>query len=146
MLVAAALSALCVAAQAQPQPELKPITIVVGSTAGGGYDIYARVLARHMSRHLPGQPSIIVQNMPGASSLKALQYLDVNAPKDGSVKLAPSTVNGWPDFHPAAVRSVASRSVPVPSPVAGPQLAVGLAEIIALPSSASAAQTSSLER
>jgi tripartite-type tricarboxylate transporter receptor subunit TctC len=85
VLVAAALSALPAAAAAQSHGELKSITIVVGSSAGGGYDTYARVLARHMSRHVPGQPGIIVQNMPGASSLKAVQYLDANAPKDGSV-------------------------------------------------------------
>jgi tripartite-type tricarboxylate transporter receptor subunit TctC len=84
VLVAAVLSALSAAVQAQSHVELKSITIVVGSSAGGGYDTYARVLARYMSRHLPGQPSIIVQNMPGASSLKAVQYLDANAPKDGS--------------------------------------------------------------
>jgi tripartite-type tricarboxylate transporter receptor subunit TctC len=84
-LVAAALAALCAAARAQAPGELKSLTIVVGSSPGGGYDIYARLLARHMSRHLRGAPSIIVQNLPGASSLKAVQYLDANAPKDGSV-------------------------------------------------------------
>ncbi|HKN08280.1 MAG TPA: hypothetical protein VJ376_02190, partial [Pseudomonadota bacterium] len=84
-LVAAALVALCPAARAQVPGELKSLTIVVGSSPGGGYDIYARLLARHMSRHLRGAPSIIVQNLPGASSLKAVQYLDANAPKDGSV-------------------------------------------------------------
>ncbi len=77
--------ALCAAARAQAPGELKSLTIVVGSSPGGGYDIYARLLARHMSRHLRGAPSIIVQNLPGASSLKAVQYLDANAPKDGSV-------------------------------------------------------------
>jgi tripartite-type tricarboxylate transporter receptor subunit TctC len=84
-LVAAALVALCPAARAQAPSELKSLTIVVGSSPGGGYDIYARLLARHMSHHLRGAPSIIVQNLPGASSLKAVQYLDANAPKDGSV-------------------------------------------------------------
>ncbi len=76
------------AAQAQTKVEFKSITIVVGSSAGGGYDTYARVLARHIGRHIPGQPSVTVQNMPGASSLKAVQYLDANAPKDGSVVAA----------------------------------------------------------
>jgi len=64
------------------------MTIIVGFSPGGGYDAYARMLARHMSPHLPGQPSVIVQNMPGGSSLKAVQYLDINAPKDGSVMTA----------------------------------------------------------
>src|SRR5438132_8563838 len=75
-------------AMAQSGSEFKSITIVVGSSAGGGYDTYARVLARHIGRHIPGQPSVTVQNMPGASSLKAVQYLDANAPKDGSVMAA----------------------------------------------------------
>jgi tripartite-type tricarboxylate transporter receptor subunit TctC len=60
------------------------ITIYVGYSAGGGYDAYARLLARHIGRHIPGNPSMIVVNMPGAGSVTALQYLDVNAPKDGT--------------------------------------------------------------
>jgi tripartite-type tricarboxylate transporter receptor subunit TctC len=76
------------ASATQAQTEFKTINIVVGSSAGGGYDTYARVLARHIGRHIPGQPNIIVQNMPGASSLKAVQYLDSGAPKDGSVMTA----------------------------------------------------------
>src|SRR6516162_10388878 len=82
---AVVLAAISCAAQAQTTVEFKSITIVVGSSAGGGYDTYARVLARHIGRHIPGQPSLTVQNMPGASSLKAVQYLDANASKDGSV-------------------------------------------------------------
>jgi tripartite-type tricarboxylate transporter receptor subunit TctC len=85
---AVVLAATSCAAQAQTTVEFKSITIVVGSSAGGGYDTYARVLARHIGRHIPGQPSVTVQNMPGASSLKAVQYLDANAPKDGSVVAA----------------------------------------------------------
>jgi tripartite-type tricarboxylate transporter receptor subunit TctC len=76
------------AGTAQTGSEFRTISIVVGSSAGGGYDTYARILARHIGRHIPGQPSIIVQNMPGASSLKAVQYLDTSAPKDGSVMAA----------------------------------------------------------
>jgi tripartite-type tricarboxylate transporter receptor subunit TctC len=83
-----AVAASCGVARGQPAPEPRSLTIVVGSTAGGGYDVYARVLARHMGRHLPGQPGIVVQNMPGASSLKAVQYLDTAAPRDGSVLVA----------------------------------------------------------
>jgi tripartite-type tricarboxylate transporter receptor subunit TctC len=63
----------------------KTITVVVGYTAGGGYDLYARALARHMGRHLPGNPSFVVNNMPGAGSLTAANYLYSVAPKDGSV-------------------------------------------------------------
>jgi tripartite-type tricarboxylate transporter receptor subunit TctC len=62
----------------------KRINIVVGFSSGGGYDTYARLLARHYSKHLPGNPDVIVQNMPGAASLKSVQHLDAGAPKDGT--------------------------------------------------------------
>jgi tripartite-type tricarboxylate transporter receptor subunit TctC len=63
----------------------KTITMVVGYTAGGGYDLYARALARHMSKHIPGNPKFVVNNMPGAGSLTAANYLYGVAPKDGTV-------------------------------------------------------------
>jgi tripartite-type tricarboxylate transporter receptor subunit TctC len=63
----------------------RTITILVGFTAGGGYDLYARLLGRHMGRHVPGNPAIVVQNMPGAGSLKATQFVYNLAPKDGTV-------------------------------------------------------------
>jgi tripartite-type tricarboxylate transporter receptor subunit TctC len=62
----------------------KTITLVVGFDSGGGYDIYARLLARHMTKHIPGNPAIVTQNMPGAGSLRAAQYLFSAAPKDGT--------------------------------------------------------------
>src|SRR5436190_4397030 len=85
MLAVVACAAMPGVAQAQNPVEFRTINIVVGSTAGGGYDTYARVLARHISRHIAGQPNIVVQNMPGASSLKAVRYLDTGPPTDGSV-------------------------------------------------------------
>jgi tripartite-type tricarboxylate transporter receptor subunit TctC len=63
----------------------KTVTLVVGYSAGGGYDQYARMLARHYGRHIPGNPIIIVQNMPGAASMTSVRYLDATAPKDGTV-------------------------------------------------------------
>lgn len=63
----------------------QPLSITVGSTASSGYDFYARLLARHLGNHLPGQPTVIVKNMPGAGGLTALRYLYDAAPKDGSV-------------------------------------------------------------
>ena len=63
----------------------KSIRMVVGASAGGGNDVYARLLARHMGRHVPGKPGIIVQNMPGAGSLIAANMLYNKAPRDGSV-------------------------------------------------------------
>ena len=85
MLAVVACAAMPGVAQAQNPVEFRTINIVVGSSAGGGYDTYARVLARHISRYIPGQPNIVVQNMPGASSLKAVKYLDTGPPTDGSV-------------------------------------------------------------
>jgi tripartite-type tricarboxylate transporter receptor subunit TctC len=63
----------------------KTVTVVVGFSPGGTYDLYARVLSRHIGKFIPGKPNSIVQNMPGAGSLTALRYLDANAPKDGTV-------------------------------------------------------------
>ncbi len=63
----------------------RTVQIVVGFTAGGGYDLYARVLARHMGKHIPGNPSVVTQNMPGAGSLKAANYIYNVAPKDGTL-------------------------------------------------------------
>src|SRR5258708_25051331 len=62
----------------------KTIRVLIGVTTGGGYDIYARTLARHMGRHIPGRPSLLPQNMPGAGSLKVVNYLYAVAPRDGT--------------------------------------------------------------
>jgi tripartite-type tricarboxylate transporter receptor subunit TctC len=63
----------------------KTFTIVVGFSPAGGFDNYARVLARYIGKHIPGSPTVIVQNMPGAGSLTSVRYLDLTAPKDGTV-------------------------------------------------------------
>jgi tripartite-type tricarboxylate transporter receptor subunit TctC len=62
----------------------KTMTLVVGSETGGGFDIYGRTLARHLGRFIPGQPNIIVQNMPGAGGGRAATYVHSVAPKDGT--------------------------------------------------------------
>ena len=62
----------------------KNLNLIVGYSAGGGYDTYARILARHLGRHIPGNPSVVVQNMPGAGSLKLANFLFNVAPKDGA--------------------------------------------------------------
>jgi tripartite-type tricarboxylate transporter receptor subunit TctC len=62
----------------------KTVEMIVGGGPGGGYDIYARTVARHLGRHIPGEPSIVVKNMPGAGSGKAAQYVSSIAPKDGT--------------------------------------------------------------
>lgn len=66
----------------------KTIRLIVGFGVGGGYDANARLLARFIGQNLPGNPRVVVQNMPGASSLKAVQYLDNGAPTDGTVVTA----------------------------------------------------------
>ena len=63
----------------------RTISVIIGYSAGTGYDIYARLLARFIGRHTPGNPTVIAQNMPGAGSLKAAMYVDAVAPKDGTV-------------------------------------------------------------
>jgi tripartite-type tricarboxylate transporter receptor subunit TctC len=65
----------------------KTVTIVVGFSPGGGYDLYARALARFIPDHIPGHPAVIVQNMPGAGSLVAVRALDTTQSKDGTVML-----------------------------------------------------------
>ena len=62
----------------------KTVRIVVGFSAGGGYDIYARELARYLGQHIPGHPAVVVQNMAGAGSLKAVNFLFNAAPRDGT--------------------------------------------------------------
>ena len=61
----------------------KTLRIIVCFTAGGGFDVYARTIARHMGRHIPGAPTIIVENMPGAGSLISANYLYKIAKPDG---------------------------------------------------------------
>jgi len=88
ILIALFVFAVAAPASAQPAAEFykgKQIRIVVGSTAGGDYDVWARLLARHWPRHIPGNPSFIVENMPGAGTLVATNHLYNVAPKDGTV-------------------------------------------------------------
>jgi tripartite-type tricarboxylate transporter receptor subunit TctC len=86
----ALLPALVLPAPAHPEPVVgfyrgRSITLVIGYSAGGGYDAYGRVLARHLGKHIPGNPAIVAQNMPGAGSLRSANYLYNVAPKDGTV-------------------------------------------------------------
>jgi len=85
--VGALLSMSLMAAAAQTQNDFykgKVITIAVGQEAGGTIDLYARVVARYLGRHIPGNPTVIIQNVPGASSLKLANLLPVSVPKDGT--------------------------------------------------------------
>jgi tripartite-type tricarboxylate transporter receptor subunit TctC len=84
-LIAIAL-ATCIVADAGAQEIFKgrEVNLYVGSAPGGPYDAYARLLARHLGRHLPGQPNIVVQHMPGASGRRLMGFIYNVAPKDGT--------------------------------------------------------------
>ena len=71
-------------AHAQDFPRGKNIALVIGNTAGSGYDSYGRLIGRYMSKHLPGKPNIVPQNMPGAGGTRAAEYIYSIAPKDGT--------------------------------------------------------------
>src|ERR1044071_5435716 len=62
----------------------KSVSLLIGFSVGGGYDLYARHLARYMGKHVPGNPAIVPQNMAGAGSLRAASFLYSAAPKDGT--------------------------------------------------------------
>ncbi len=83
--VAAAALTGAAAARADDFYKGKVFTTVVGFTPAGGYDTYARNIARYIGNHIPGSPTVIVQNMPSAGSLTAVRYLNLTAPKDGTV-------------------------------------------------------------
>lgn len=61
----------------------KTVFVIIGYSPGGGYDLYARLFAQHLSKHIPGNPTVVPQNMPGAGSLKAANYIYSVVPKDG---------------------------------------------------------------
>jgi tripartite-type tricarboxylate transporter receptor subunit TctC len=62
----------------------RQVDVIVGNGPGGGYDVYARLLARHIGQYIPGNPNVVVQNMPGAGGLRAANYIYSVAPKDGT--------------------------------------------------------------
>src|SRR4051812_19571988 len=62
----------------------KTLTIGVPNSAGGGYDVYARALAHHLSKHIPGQPNILIQNVPAAGGMVLANQLYNTSPKDGT--------------------------------------------------------------
>jgi tripartite-type tricarboxylate transporter receptor subunit TctC len=83
-------AALFIAANAQAQSpadfyKSRTVDLYVGYSVGGGYDLYSRVLARHIGRHIPGNPTVVVKNMEGAGSLRLANWLYRVGPKDGSV-------------------------------------------------------------
>jgi tripartite-type tricarboxylate transporter receptor subunit TctC len=96
------LIATSMAAQAQTPAEFyrgKRMTMITSASVGGGYDQYARLLAKHLPRHIPGNPSIVVQNMTGADGIRAANYLYKVAAQDGSVIGGLSRNNGLMHFY-----------------------------------------------
>ena len=63
----------------------KTLNLIIGTSTGNDYDFRARLLARHLGRHIPGEPAIVPQNMPGVGGVKATDYLASIAPHDGTV-------------------------------------------------------------
>jgi tripartite-type tricarboxylate transporter receptor subunit TctC len=86
----------------------KQVKMIIGLGTGGGYDLWARMVARHIGRHLPGNPTVIAQNMEGAGSFRAASYMANQAPRDGTVmaliardaSLGPITGNPGAQFDP----------------------------------------------
>ena len=85
-LIAVALGAVPANAQSAAEPFAgKNVTLIIGFGPGGGYDLWGRILARHIGKHLPGKPNVVPQNMPGAGSYVAASHIYGAAPKDGTV-------------------------------------------------------------
>ncbi len=85
----------------------RTVTVFAGSTAGGTYDLYARIIARHLGAHLPGAPTVIVQNIPGAASLVAAGHVYNVAPQDGTAMAGlASTLPLQPLIDPAAAQRI----------------------------------------
>ena len=86
----------------------KTVKMIIGLGAGGGYDLWARMVARHIGKHLPGNPTVIAQNLEGAGSFRAASYFQTMAPKDGTAigliardaPLGPITGNPGAQFEP----------------------------------------------
>src|SRR5882757_6201042 len=86
----------------------RQVKMIIGLGTGGGYDLWARTIARHIGRHLPGNPTVISQNMEGAGSFRAANYMASQAPRDGTVmaliardaSLGPITGNPGAQFDP----------------------------------------------
>jgi tripartite-type tricarboxylate transporter receptor subunit TctC len=92
LVLASAVAAFALAGAAQAQAQSaesfysgKSLRLIIPSGAGGGYDAYSRLLARHLADHIPGKPRIVVENMPGASGLRGTNWLYNVAPRDGTV-------------------------------------------------------------
>lgn len=101
-------SAIAVPASAQSDADFfrgKTIKLIVGSEAGGGYSTYTIFLASHLGKHIPGNPTVVADHMPGTGGVKAINYISVVAPKDGTI-LGVTLPNFWvtPAVQPDAAK------------------------------------------
>ena len=97
--------AFCLVVNTAAYSQSKPMSLIVGMPAGGAYDMYGRLLARHLGAHLPGRPNVVVRQMPGAGGLISANYLFGAAPKDGSViGIFSRGVPVLPIFDPAGIK------------------------------------------
>ena len=88
----------------------KQVRLLVGTDPGGTFDLYARVLSRHLGKHIPGAPTFVVQNMPGTSSINMANYIYGNAPRDGTVfGASQNTIPTAPLTNPAAAKFDSSK-------------------------------------
>ena len=107
------------AQESEPFANGKPITVMIGFGPGGGYDLWGRLLARHIGKYLPGRPNGVPQNMPGAGSLTLANYIYSVAPKDGATigvfardaALAPLTGQAGARFDPLKLSWIGSPAV-----------------------------------
>ena len=117
MAVCAASVGLAAPALAEPVADFyrgKTVTVLIGNTPGGTYDLYARTIARHLSAHIPGAPTVIPQNMPGAASLVAAGHVYNVAPQDGTALAGlASTLPFQPLIDPVAAQKLDPTSVEV---------------------------------
>ena len=87
LIAAAALTTLPLGAHAQTPAEFyrgKQVSIYIGFSPGGTYDLYGRMVARHIGKHIPGNPTVIPRNMEGAGSIRLTNFMYAQAPKDGT--------------------------------------------------------------
>ena len=97
--------------------EGKTFTIVIGYPPGGAYDLYARTIARHLGKHVPGRPSVTIQNLPGAASLAATNHVAVIGQQDGLAMAAVGAALPFtPMLDPQAARFEATKLNWMPSP------------------------------
>ena len=97
----------------------RTVTIQVGFGAGGGYDITTRIVARHFGDHIPGKPTVVVQNLPGGGSMKLANYIYNAAPKDGTmlgVFTSAVSVERMPSFLISNTSGATSGSIGLRSP------------------------------